>query len=363
MALVNEAVIAAAGSGKTSYLLEQALAEPSKRVLLVTYTNENLREINARLWQEHKGQPANVETMTLFEFLLRECVKPYQTFKAEIAQIRSVNFISENPPKTARDNFKKYYLDSGGNIYRDAVSDLACVLNSKSGGKVIKRLETIYDKVLVDEIQDLAGWDLEFLILLLQSKMQVVMVGDPRQAVYLTNRSPKNKQFRGANFVNWIDARVNAGDCIKVEHTHSHRCNQPICDFADSLYSGLPATKSKNSESTEHDGVFLVYKADVDAYCKSFEPQELRWDKRDKRAGPNAKNFGQVKGLAFPRVLIFPTEPISSFIETGKALKEVSTAKFYVAVTRARQSVGIVTAENTTKSSLRYWNAIATPDN
>ena len=64
MASANEAVFASAGSGKTSYLIDHALSEPDKRVLLVTYTNENLREINARLWSAGNGQPSNVETMS-----------------------------------------------------------------------------------------------------------------------------------------------------------------------------------------------------------------------------------------------------------------------------------------------------------
>lgn len=39
----NLAIIAAAGSRKTQYIVEKALANPSKRVLVTTYTNENLR--------------------------------------------------------------------------------------------------------------------------------------------------------------------------------------------------------------------------------------------------------------------------------------------------------------------------------
>ncbi len=362
MASINEAVVAAAGSGKTSYLLHHALVEPAKRVLLVTYTNENLREINSRLWEVHKGHPTNVETMTLFEFLLRECVKPYQTFRTEIGQIRSVNFISENPPYAARSDFKKYYLDRASNIYSDAVTDLACLLNSDSSGKVIKRLEAIYDKILIDELQDLAGWDLEFLLLLLQSSIQVLMVGDFRQAVYSTNRSNKNSHFRGANLLKWIDARVDADECTKIEHNHSYRCIQSICDFADSLYPTLPATVSRNTNVTEHDGVFLVHESEVDSYRKTFEPQELKWNKSNKKAGPSAKNFGQVKGLSYSRILIFPTVPISSFVEDGTSLRGVSTAKFYVAVTRARQSVGIVTSKRTTNSNLIYWTSTAISD-
>lgn len=355
MASNNEAVIAAAGSGKTSYLVKQALMNASSRVLIITYTNENLREINMRLWEAAAGQPSHVETMTLYEFLLRECVKPYQTFKTDIGRIRSVNFISVNPPFAKRSEFEQYYLDRNSNIYSDAVSDLACVLNTASGGEVISRLESIYDKILIDEVQDLAGWDLEFLAVLMNSSIEIVMVGDPRQAVYMTNRSSKYKQFRGANLIKWIDARVKTGQCVKCEHTHSHRCRQEICDFADSLYPELPPTRSENQSTTGHDGVFLVHSSNVELYRTRFAPQELRWDRKNTQASSAAKNFGQVKGMAFQRVLIFPTGPMMKFVEDGASLKDGAVAKFYVAITRARQSVAIVTSKRSTNSSLELW--------
>lgn len=37
----NKLVIAGAGSGKTTYLVKQALAVASKRVLITTYTESN----------------------------------------------------------------------------------------------------------------------------------------------------------------------------------------------------------------------------------------------------------------------------------------------------------------------------------
>ena len=76
MALANEAIIAAAGSGKTERILNGALANPAAKSLIVTYTTENLREINSRLWTKAGGQPSNVTTMTWYEFLVRHGVKP-----------------------------------------------------------------------------------------------------------------------------------------------------------------------------------------------------------------------------------------------------------------------------------------------
>lgn len=49
------------------------------------------------------------------------------------------------------------------------------------------------------------------------------------------------------------------------------------------------------------------------------------------------------KGLSFDRVLIYPTGPIVKWLKDNKAdLAPTSRSKFYVAITRARYSVGIV---------------------
>ena len=355
MTSTNEVIIAAAGSGKTEYLLETALADPAVRSLIVTYTNENLREINSRLWAKAGGQPPNVTAVTWFEFLLRHGVKPYQSYKTSIGRIRSVNFVTENPPFAKRSDFDSYYLDSADNVYSDAVSDLAFVLDDVSGGKVIDRLRGIYDKILVDEVQDLAGYDLEFLQLLLSSNVPVVMVGDPRQAVYLTNRSNKNSQFRGAKLVDWLAAREKDGLCLCKSMDINYRCNQTICDFADSVFPGMPNTKSGNLAELEHMGVVLVHEDHLLVYRDVHDPQELRWNRRAPLTGPNARNYGEVKGHSFDRVLIHPTSPITEFIEKGSMLKEVAAAKFYVAVTRARHSVAIVTKKDTTSSAIPFW--------
>jgi len=214
--------------------------------------------------------------MTWFEFLLRDGVKPYQSYRTNIGRIRSINFVTDPSKFTKRADFDAYYLDRADNIYRDAVSDLTCVLDGASGGRVVKRLEAMYTSIFIDEMQDLAGYDLEFLRLLLRSQIRVVMVGDPRQAVYLTNRSLKNKQFRGAKLIDWLRAQEKDSLCVRRELDTSHRCNQAICNFADSIYPGMPSTKSTNDKVLDHMGVVLVHKDDIPAYRMSYSPQELR---------------------------------------------------------------------------------------
>src|SRR5674476_582431 len=118
----------------------------------------------------------------------------------------------------------------------------------------------------------------------------------------------------------------------------------------------MPPTKSGNQNQHAHMGVVLVHKDHIDDYLQAFAPQELRWDRRSPLAGPTARNFGQVKGQSFDRVLIHPTGTISDFLEKGKALAEVTASKFYVAITRARHSVAIVTKTTATKTTIPFWS-------
>ena len=55
------------------------------------------------------------------------------------------------------------------------------------------------------------------------------------------------------------------------------------------------------------------------------------------------RHLGESKGLTFERVLIYPTSKMIDWIfDHSKEMKSQSKSKFYVGVTRAKYSVGIV---------------------
>lgn len=357
MPLANEVVISAAGSGKTRRLVRDALCDRSKRVLITTYTKENRREVESRLWEEAGTIPHFVTVMSWFEFLLRECVKPYQSFRTDILTIRSIDFVGQRSRFAKKANFGHYFVDAGNNLYSDSVSDLACELDNISGGKVVSRLRDRFDAILIDELQDLAGYDLDFLELLLKSGIRILGVADPRQVVYVTNNSARNRKYRYGAIVTWVEVQRVAGLLSVSELVDSYRCNQSICDFGDSFYPHLSKTTGRNTEIVSDMGVHLVHVDDLVAYRTLHKPQELRWGRGKGDAwASDPMNFGEVKGMSFPRVLIHPTKPMMTHLESGVELQPESRAKFYVAVTRARHSVGIVTQFRKTNSGLGFWS-------
>jgi DNA helicase-2/ATP-dependent DNA helicase PcrA len=91
----NRVIIACAGSGKTTRLVNEALADRERRIAIVTYTNNNTREIVRRFGEINSGVPRHVDVLTWFGFLLRECARPYQRSKYSERRIESLAFVNQ----------------------------------------------------------------------------------------------------------------------------------------------------------------------------------------------------------------------------------------------------------------------------
>ena len=197
--------------------------------------------------------------------------------------------------------------------------------------------------MFIDEFQDLAGWDLEVIRMLLESGIRLTLVGDPRQHIYSTNPSQKNKQYLGIDVVRLTEIWVKYGLCTLEHMNETWRCNNAICEFSNNLWPGMDAMTPLRDDAGDHDGVFLVAENRVKEYIDRFKPQVMRYNRRAKRYGCEALNFGLAKGLQFKRVLIVPTLPIKRYLGDG-VLRHIDKArdKLHVAVTRASSSVAFV---------------------
>ena len=338
---LNTAILAAAGSRKTECVAEAALAVADGRVLITTYTDENQRHIVRRIEQKVGVLPKHITVMGWFSFLITQCAKPYQrALTGQPFMIGGLNF------KGRRNRFSKktdlrYFIDGNADLYRDGVSDFAIQLNAKTNGAVVERLERIYSNLLIDEVQDLVGYDLDMLDLLFSSRINLMVVGDPRQHTFATNLGPRNKRYRGAGLAQWFSERE--GQCTLETRNYSYRCNQAICDFADTIFPDMPRTKSREVPASGHDGVFTVPAALLEEYLRDHGPvTALRYDKNADTRGLPVTNIGVAKGSTHDRVVIFPTKPMVSYLEDGDASKLKAPEKLYVAVTRARFSVAFV---------------------
>lgn len=351
----NVLTLAVAGGRKTQSLVNHCGALPSeRRVALLTFTQMNQQEVKSRLAAQ-AGHATGVEVLGWYQFLLRHFAQPFLRFLFPGERVRGFEY--EGRPGMYADG-KSRFMTSDSRIYGCELGKLSFKLMEATPA-LLRRLECIYDEILIDEVQDLASWDWEILKVLLKSNLQVRLVGDVRQAVLSTNpRSKKNNRFDYAKSLDWFREREAEG-CLSISYsTVSYRCRQEIATFSDSIFDvswGFPDTISKNEDTTEHDGVFLLRSEHVPEYFARYTPQCLRTSSASaKHLDLPFLNFKVVKGATFDRVLIAPTKNIENFIKNGTRLEPMAAAVFYVAVTRARQSLAII-IDKPGKSELKYW--------
>jgi DNA helicase-2/ATP-dependent DNA helicase PcrA len=343
MPSTNRIIVCAAGGGKTTTIVKEACEESGSRCVLITYTRNNEQEINRKFYNVGPMLPPQVEVMSWFTFLLRELARPYRPV-LHTQRIEGLSWQEgRSVPYIPQSKTSPHYFHNGKLIYSDKIAKFACECNCLSGGMVMRRLAQRFDSIFIDEVQDLAGYDLEILELILKARIKLTLVGDHRQAIIRTNNAKLNSRFGGAHIINKFREWEKRGLATLSYQQHTYRCHQHIASLGDSLFPGEPTTKSLSDQVTGHDGVFIVPPRLVSAYIEKFAPQILRLDKKTICDNYPAMNFGESKGLTFDRVLIFPHGGGKKWLCTGKLVHvEKSAAKMYVGATRARYSVAFV---------------------
>jgi DNA helicase-2/ATP-dependent DNA helicase PcrA len=353
----SRVLIASAGGGKTTRIAEQALRESGTRTALVTYTRNNVREIERRIYERSLTIPAEIAILSWYAFLLREMARPYRN-SLYSRRIDGVAWVEgRSPIYAAEANTAAHYFADGGHIYSDKIAKFVCKCEKASGGAVLRRLAQRFDHIIIDEVQDMAGHDLDLLELLLKSPIRLTMVGDHRQATYATNNAARNSAYAGIKIIRKFEEWKKAG-LVQLDYDQNTlRCQQAIADLADGFFPDQPKTISLNTMRTGHDGVFVIAANLVPDYVERFEPQILRYSKATRCDCNDALNFGESKGMTFDRVLIFPHGKAKSWLGSAD-LKYVlpSAAKMYVGVTRARHSVAFVYDGATKVPNIVRWH-------
>lgn len=372
----NRLIIAAAGSGKTTFIIDDAVRSYKDNILITTYTEANESEIKSKLFSKYKTIPSHISIQTWFSFLIQHGLKPYQgtfnpiMFNHSITGLLLVNIrsgakydsngniiISDGHPQYwSEDYFQRHYFTKNWKIYSDKLSKLVCKIDKATNYLVSDRISRIYSKIYVDEVQDLAGYDLQFIKSLMKASSSITLVGDPRQVTYLTHNENKFAKYSNGNIKQFLLKECKSLVKDGIDETTlsvSHRNNSAICYYSSKLFSNfspsLACTCAPCRASQEsHTGIYLVHPSDVNSYLAAINPVQLRWSSSIK-TNPEFKtfNFGESKGRTFDHVLLYPTSDMKAWVfDNSKSLKDETRAKFYVGLTRARHSAGIITDFN-----------------
>lgn len=362
----NKVIFAAAGNGKTYNICKSAIEfsknNPNKNVLLVTYTNEGTNALIKEFKKQNCGViESNVVIKTWFSFLLSDFIKPYQVeiklkykyynkeFEVSIHenQINSIDFYSnEKKERFFNKNHYQFYFHNNNDIWKDDVADLAIKCCIDSNNKPIKRLEDLYSRIYIDELQDYAGWDLEVIKALFESSIEINCVGDYKQSTFRTNNSPKNKQYRDFGIKTFFLELQKKNKCIVEFSNATRRCCKELCPFINSIY---PLEKQSNifadstvTKSVIYSGVYIMDNNNFEKLLSVLDFVALRYNKNVLIPFDcNEKyNYGASKGLTFENVVIIPVGTAIPFLNNGVVIESGQTkSRFYVACTRAKYMI------------------------
>ena len=131
----NKLMLSAAGSGKTTHVVNESLElDNTKKILITTYTIENESEIRSKILEKRKSIPSNITVQGWFSFLLQHGVRPFQGSMNDMLFDRDIKgmLLSEGDSSIRRDktgkpiiykgrplswgekDFNKFYFTSGG---------------------------------------------------------------------------------------------------------------------------------------------------------------------------------------------------------------------------------------------------------
>ena len=278
----NKLIVAAAGSGKTTYLVNKACEIKDETVLITTYTEANEAEIKQKIIKKNGCIPLNITIQTWFSFLLQHGVRPYQSVLDESIYDEDIGFFltSEksgkkfdgqgnpiiaggNPIYWGENDFKKHYFTQSQKIYSDKLSKFVFKCNDESKNQIIERIARIFSYIFVDEVQDLAGYDLELLKLFFKSPSSTLLVGDPRQVTYLTHHSTKLKKYSDGQIKSFVENELGKKIQCDVDETTlnaSHQKQSVDLQLPAKLYPSLsvPSACTCNEcrdNAIDHEGV------------------------------------------------------------------------------------------------------------
>ena len=322
-------IFAVAGSGKTTYIANSLSL--NKRSLIITYTDANYLNLSVKIAKKFGGcWPNNITLMTYFQFLYNFCYKP---FLSDEIEARGIIYESNQNRYVQQDNLS-YYLTPSRYFYANR---LAFFLEKYHVvDDIMKRIKTYFDEFIIDEIQDIAGRDFNFLELLIDADVGMLFVGDFYQHTFDTSRDGNvncslfsNQSAYEARFI------AKGMQCDHTTLQNSWRCSEALCRFInDNLRIPIFSNRGSADNSTIR---FVSDSTEITQILNNNEIVKLHYQNSAK-SGVGHRNWGDTKGEdKYQDVCIMLNKTTMSKYLSGKLFELAPSTrnKLYVAITRA----------------------------
>ncbi|MFY9328354.1 MAG: hypothetical protein WAO76_10100 [Georgfuchsia sp.] len=320
-------IFAVAGSGKTSRLV--ANLDDVQRFLIVTYTESNRDNLRSKIIQRFGYFPANITLYTYFRFLHSFCYRP---FLRSNKNTKGVTFkLPPTFPRYALTNDRRFITPSR-RLYANRLAKF--IDQSNLVDAVVARMEKYFDVFFVDEVQDFAGHDFNFLMKISVAKLHTTFVGDFFQHTFDTSRDGNVNANLHIDY-NAYKARFIAAK-LKVDTdslNKSHRCSKSVCDFI-SEKIGISIEAHDDRESV------VKYEDDPEAVLALYkDPQTVKlFYKEHHKYACYSNNWGASKGVDRYQNVCVVLNPVNARALQNGGFRDINTEtrnKLYVACSRA----------------------------
>ncbi|SHG08848.1 RNA helicase [Bacteroides luti] len=324
-------IFAVAGSGKTQLIIDSL--DLKIRSLLITYTDNNYVNLKLRIIRRFGYIPSNIYIYTYFSFMYSFCIKPY--FSDDF-RIVGINY-KPNPNRYAKGNDR--YIDNYNRLYSNRIAKF---LDIKSALPLIRgRLERYFDILCVDEVQDMGGYDFNFLMALSEANITQLYLGDFYQHTFDTSNDGVVNANLHSDYELYKSRFVQSNFTVDTTTLNkSYRCSITVCDFVtrklriniESHKSEPAIVKSINSLDearsviTDDSIIKLFYREHNKYRCYS-------------------SNWGESKGIdKYNDVCVVLNKTTNDLYIKDEMynLKPTTKNKFYVACTRARRNLYLI---------------------
>jgi DNA helicase-2/ATP-dependent DNA helicase PcrA len=326
--------LAVAGSGKTTRLV--ASLDSDRRFLIVTYTESYYHNLRAKIIERFGCFPCNVSLYTYFSFLHGFCYRPF--LRAE-KNTKGLTF--QMPPRwpAYRKTDDRRYMTPTGWLYANRLA--AFIEKNDLLADVRSRMEKYYDAFFVDEVQDFAGHDFNFLIAISAAKMDIAFVGDFFQHTYDTSRDGAMNKHLHDDYDRYRARFHVANLAVDTESLKkSRRCSSSVCAFI-TEHIGIPIEAHDDRES------LVRYEDDPTAIQALYEdPGTVKlFLKEHYKYACYSQNWGASKGVdQYGDVcVVLNAANVKAWREgTLQSINPGTRNKLYVACSRARGNLTFI---------------------
>lgn len=331
-------ILAVAGSGKTTFIVDELNLE--KKVLIITYTINNNRTLKEGIIKKFGYFPENIDLFSYYNFLYSFCFRPFLAY-----EIKPKGIFWDTPPqwtnRIKRDD-TNYYLTSDRRLYHNRIAKMLEVYEVIED--IIARLEKYYDCILIDEVQDLAGHDFNLLKNVAAANIEMKFVGDFYQHTFDTSRDGNTNMNLHSDYSRYQKEFLNMGVNIDKDYLNkSYRCSPSVCQFIkENIGIDIESHKKEDSEV-----LFIDDKVNADKIfyddkiIKLFYRENYKYD-------CFSRNWGDCKGEnSYNDVCVILNKIATTHYNKGtlSELKPFSKNKLYVACSRAKSNLYFIPEE------------------